>query len=64
MVGGRSGGRVQVTNAHYRLARRRRLPERPEKARPLGRPPEWHEVEQDRAQRLLALVFELLGLWA
>jgi hypothetical protein len=46
MVGGRSDGRVQVTNAHYRLARRRCLPERPEKASSLGRPPERHEVDK------------------
>jgi hypothetical protein len=57
MVGGRSGGRVQVPNTLDRLARRRRLLERPEKARTMGRPPERHEVDKGRAQRLLAFVF-------
>jgi hypothetical protein len=58
MAGGRSGGRVQVPNTHDRLARRRRLPERPEKARSMGRPPERHEVDKGRAQRLLVFVFD------
>jgi len=31
------------------LARRRRLPEWPEKARSLGRPPERREVDKGRA---------------
>jgi hypothetical protein len=57
MVGGRRGWRVQVPNTHYRLARRRRLPERPEEARSLSRPPERHEVDNGRVQRLLAFVF-------
>jgi hypothetical protein len=38
------------------LARGRRLPERTEKARFAGRPPEWLEVGPGRAQRLLAFV--------
>jgi integrase len=43
------------------LARGRRLPERTEKARSLGRPPEWLEVGAGRAQRLLAFVLGLQG---
>jgi hypothetical protein len=53
-------GRVQVTNTHYRLARRRRLPERTEKARLVGRPSERLEVKKRRAQRLLKFVLEII----
>jgi len=49
----------QVPNTRDRLARGRRLPERTEKARSLGRPPEWLEVGPGRAQRLLAFVLGL-----
>lgn len=50
-----------MPNTHDRLARGRRLPERREKARSLGRPPEWLEVGPGRAQRLLAFVLDLQG---
>jgi hypothetical protein len=53
-------GRVQVTNTHHRLARRRRLPERTEKARLVGRPSERLEVKKRRAQRLLEFVLEII----
>jgi hypothetical protein len=46
-----------VPNTHYRLARGRRLPERTEKARSVGRPPEWLEVGPERAQRIRAFAF-------
>ena len=46
----------QVPNTLDRLARGRRLPERTEKARSLGRPPERLEVGPERAQRLRAFV--------
>ena len=45
----------QVPNTHDRLARGQRLPERPEKAHSLGRPPERREVGKRRASRHLAL---------
>ena len=51
----------QVPNTLDRLARGRRLPERTEKARSLGRPPEWLEVGPGRAQRILAFVLGLKG---
>jgi hypothetical protein len=40
----------------------KRIPERTEKARSLGHPPEWLEVGAGSAERLLAFVLDLQGL--